>query len=576
MSLMSSLYTGNSSLRVSQNAINTTAHNLANVDTKGFTRQQVIITDHSYKTIGSNAVGLSQVGTGAAIASIMTYRNMFLDQSYRENSGRLGFYNAQYEAISEVENLLGETEGVAFQSSVSQLWSNIQELSKDPGNIVVRSNFVNSCVSFLERSKNIANQLNEYQKSLNTSIVEQVDQINEIGKKIVALNQSICGTEAAGIERANDDRNRRDVLLDELSQLVGITYKEDHTGAVSISIEGNQFVSETHCFEMGITKVDEQSELLKPVWPHLGGVDVFPNQGEVKPSQQQEVGYLKGLIVARGDKEANYTDCPQKPQKTEGMSDDEYRKALDQYEKAVKRFNQTVDASSIMTTQAQFDQLIHAIVTKINDVLCPNTTVTDETTGISYTVLDEANAPIGMDDEASSGIELFVRANCSRYEEKEIDGKVYQVYQSEDTTKRNTLYTLQQISVNQEILSNYSKLPLTSNNGSGAFDHEVCQKLLKEWQTPFGTLSPNTLTSFDINSYYTNMIGEIANRGGKYVTLVESQQLTLDAVEGQRQSISGVSSDEELTNLIRFQHAYGASSRYITTVNDLLEALLNM
>ena len=168
MSLMSSLYTGTSGLRVSQNAINTTAHNLANVDTKGFTRQQVIITDNTYSTIGSNRVSVFQVGTGTDISKVMTYRNIFYDQSFRENNGRLGFYSAQYEAVSEVENLLGETEGVAFQDSVSSLWINLQELSKDPGNIVVRSNFVNSCVSFVERSQNIMDQLSEYQKSLNT------------------------------------------------------------------------------------------------------------------------------------------------------------------------------------------------------------------------------------------------------------------------------------------------------------------------------------------------------------------------------------------------------------------------
>lgn len=576
MSLLSSLYTGTSGLRVSQHAINTTAHNLANVDTKGFTRQQVILTDNTYSTLGSNRVGVFQIGTGTDISKVMTYRNMFYDQSYRENNGRLGFYSAQYEAVSEIENLLGETEGVAFQNSVSSLWTNLQELSKDPGNIVVRSNFVNACVSFTERSQNIMDQLSEYQKSLNTNIVAQVDRINSIGSQITELNKKICAVEAGDIERANDYRDQRNVLLDELSEIVNISCSEDSSGAVSVSIEGTQFLSGGRYYEMGVAKVNEASSLLKPVWNHLGGQDVFNLDQEISTELDTDIGYLKGLIIGRGNKEANYSDIPIKPVRDDYASDQDYNTALADYEDAVKEYNKTVDVSSIMTMQAQFDQLIHGIVTMMNDILCPNTTVTDAVTGETYTVLDTDKAPVGMDENATQGVELFSRNNCSRYEEKVINGKTYQVYKEEDPSDIHTLYSINQISVNQEILSNYSVLALSSNNGSGEFDLEVCKSLTEQWQKPFATLSPNTLTEFDFNSYYTNMIGELANRGNKFSTLAESQQLTVETIDGQRQSVTGVSSDEELTNLIRFQHAYSASSRYITTVNDMLETLLNM
>ena len=576
MSLMSSLYTGTSGLRVSQNAINTTAHNLANVDTKGFTRQQVIITDNTYSTIGSNRVSVFQVGTGTDISKVMTYRNIFYDQSFRENNGRLGFYSAQYEAVSEVENLLGETEGVAFQDSVSSLWINLQELSKDPGNIVVRSNFVNSCVSFVERSQNIMDQLSEYQKSLNTNIIEQVDRINDIGKQITELNVKICSAEAGDVERANDYRDQRDLLLDELSEIVNITYREDHNGTVSVNIEGTNFITGSRYYEMGLAKVDEASPLLKPIWTHLSDKDVFNLDQEISTELNTDVGYLKGLIIGRGNKEANYTDIPIKPLRDDFANDADYNTAMADYEVAVKEYNKTIDVSSIMTMQAQFDQLINGIVTMMNDILCPNTTVTDLATGITYTVLDTDNAPVGMDENSTQGVELFSRNNCSRYVEKEINGQIYKVYQEEDPSDISTLYSINQISVNQEILANYSVLALSSNNGSGEFDLEVCQSLTEQWQKPFATLSPNTLTTFDFNTYYTNMVGELANRGNKYSTLAESQQLTVDTMDNQRQGVTGVSSDEELTNLIRFQHAYSASSRYITTVNDMLETLLNM
>ena len=574
MSLLSNLYTGTSGLRVSQNALNTTAHNLANVDTKGFSRQQVILQDNSYKTLSINPVSINQIGSGVSTAKVMTYRNIFYDQSFRENNGRLGFYTAQYEAVSEVENLLGELEGVAFQDSVSTLWSNLQELSKDPGNIVVRSNFVNSCVSFTERAQNIMDQLSEYQKSLNTNIMEQVNKINDIGKQITELNTKIAKAEAADVERANDYRDQRDLLLDELSKIVNVSYDEDYTGCVTVKIEGATFITGDRYYEMDVAKISETSSLLKPVWTHLDR-DVFNMDQEISTELDTDVGYLKGLIIGRGDKEANYSDIPIKPERDEYPSEADYNKALKAYEDKVEKYNKTVDVSSIMTMQAQFDQLVHGIVTMMNDILCPNTTITD-VAGNTYTVLDTKNAPVGMDENQTQGVELFTRNNTSRYTLKEIDGVSYYVYNEEDPSDLSTLYTINQISVNQDILANYSVLPLSSNNGSGEFDLEVCQKLIEKWQEPFATLSPNTLTTFDFNSYYTNMVGELANRGNKYITLAESQQLTVATIDGQRQGVSGVSSDDELSNLIRYQHAYNASSRYITTVNDMLETLLNM
>ena len=364
------------------------------------------------------------------------------------------------------------------------------------------------------------------------------------------------------------------MLLDELSKIVNVSYDEDYTGCVTVKIEGATFITGDRYYEMDVAKISETSSLLKPVWTHLDR-DVFNMDQEISTELDTDVGYLKGLIIGRGDKEANYSDIPIKPERDEYPSEADYNKALKAYEDKVEKYNKTVDVSSIMTMQAQFDQLVHGIVTMMNDILCPNTTITD-VAGNTYTVLDTKNAPVGMDENQTQGVELFARNNTSRYTLKEIDGVSYYVYNEEDPSDISTLYTINQISVNQDILANYSVLPLSSNNGSGEFDLEVCQKLIEKWQEPFATLSPNTLTTFDFNSYYTNMVGELANRGNKYITLAESQQLTVATIDGQRQGVSGVSSDDELSNLIRYQHAYNASSRYITTVNDMLETLLNM
>ena len=103
---------------------------------------------------------------------------------------------------------------------------------------------------------------------------------------------------------------------------------------------------------------------------------------------------------------------------------------------------------------------------------------------------------------------------------------------------------------------------------------KMVESLLSKWQEPFATLSPNDLTYNNFNGYYTAFTGAIANRGDEFDTLAKTQENMVNSVQDKRLGVTGVSSDEELTNLIKFQHAYNASARYITVVDDLLRHLI--
>ena len=105
MGLMSSLYTGVSGLQVSQRGLNTTAHNLSNLETEGYVRQQTLQTDSFYSNLGTNHISYLQVGHGAAAAAITQVRDNFLDKAYRQEFGRQHFYEAQYECATEMEEI---------------------------------------------------------------------------------------------------------------------------------------------------------------------------------------------------------------------------------------------------------------------------------------------------------------------------------------------------------------------------------------------------------------------------------------------------------------------------------------
>lgn len=616
MSLFGDLSVGTSGLKTSQYSLNVVAHNLANVDTTGYVRQQVLLDTAIYNKIGQTAVAPMQVGLGVDPSEVRQVRDIFLDKTYRLEVGRQGYYEAQRDSVTEIENLFGELQGVAFQESLNDFWVSLQELSKEPDSRVAQATLVETAISFIERADKISNQLKKYQLDLNTQIRTKITRINEIGDEIHELNKKIAYYESGKIENANDLRDRRNNLLDELGQMVKIDYKELENGEVTVLVEGVQFVSEDFCYHMGSLTMaqyrelhnieeplDEAADILLVTWPHLRQAEVFDWSQIPTTTANSDIGSLKGAVQARGTHVGKYTDIPIEPRiadfvDEDGVLDEEaYNTALDKYEYDTEQYNLYVDSSIVMRTQAEFDQLIHGMVTVLNDALCPNREVTvaagttiTRSDGSSYTfeedtvikVFDEEHAPVGVDEEATPGIELFARKTTDRYMEAQDitldDGTVLEnarIYNWEDPSDNYSLYTMGEIEINSAIINNKSKLPIINNNGTGDYDIKMIESLLSKWQEPFATLSPNTLTYNNFNNYYTQFIGEIANKGDEFNTLASNQEIMVDSVQNERLDVTGVSSDEELTYLIRYQHAYNASARYINVVDDMLEHLIN-
>ena len=573
MASFGSLHIGVSGLNVSQAALNVTSHNLTNVDTKGFVRQQAIFTDFQYVKWGESHLSSMQRGLGANFAEVKQVREAFLDQAYRQEIGRQAFYESQYSAIEEVEGLFGELEGVQFQNTMKEFWEALQELSKEPDNIVARASFIQTAVSFVERADNIYNQMNDYQINLNTKITNQVNRINEIGDEIKELNIRIRHYESTGVEKANDLRDNRNLLLDELGKMASITYKENPAGVVTVNVEGVPFVTEDLVYRMDTAQISEDSQMLKPIWVAHGYVDVFNMDRPPSSMNDTDIGSLKGILIARGHKQAKYTDIPVR---------DRYETET-QYQDAVKVYNNLINPSVIMTAQAQFDQLIHGIVTMVNDTLSPNKEITlaDDS---KIWVLDEENAPVGMDSQKIMGEALFSRKSTPRYtdyqdiqiinEEGDIETISARIYIEEDPSDNYSLYTLGEIEVNPNILQNNSNLPLSKNDGTGAYDINMTQRLIDNWQKPFATISPNTLTSNNVNDYYVSFMAEIANRGEQVNTISMNQMSMVASIDNKRAEVTGVSSDEELTNLIKFQHSYNAAARYVNVVSEMLEHII--
>lgn len=590
MSGITSLYVGVSGLKSSQNAINTTSHNLANVNTEGYVRQQVVFADTNYINKGYSGSATNQVGLGVNFQDVRRVREILLDKAFRTESGRRSFYEEQQQAVDEAQEILGELNGVPFGDYMSELWKAIQEVEKDPSSIVSRSSLIQNAVAFITRAEAVYDGFVNYQSTLNTEVVNKVNRINEIGERIFALNKEIAGIEGTGIENANDLRDERDNLLDELSGLIRTEYTEDETGIIRVRTEGVLFVDNSSVNYMGYAMLDtaDNSDYYTPTWPLLGGRKVFNLEVEISTPKANDIGSLKGVLLARGSSVADYRDIPDpadpKYQLTDGAGNFIYDYAAD-----LDKYRRLVEPSAIKSVMAEFDQLIHCIVEKVNNVLCPDIAATEaglnagdtltaaDGSTITVTqdmkVLDRANAGYGSDDNKTQGTELFSRKYTERYTEYEdASGNKYMVYNTLNEFGLESLYKLGNLEVNKAVLNDRDLLGFKT--AAGEVDQQRANKLADEWNTPYLKLGPDYVSYESFIEYYSEFVGQIGNTGDLVNGMISYQDSLANGIDNQRLSITGVSSQEELAYLIQFQSAYNAASRYITVIDQMLEHIV--
>jgi len=546
MSLFGSLYVGASGLQTGQNALNTVAHNLSNADTVGYTRQQTLLNDRQYNTLSVNpkAVANQQIGLGVSYADVRQVRDVFLDQTYRRESGRSAFYEVSYNTLTEIETLLGELEGESFSNSLNNLWEAVQELAKQPASPVTQGLLVQRSSQFVEQATNVYDALCNYQNNLNVQLKGEVDKINNYADRLYELNNAIVRIECGGIERANDLRDERNKILDELGKLGNVSYTEDLEGGLNVKFEEHILVNRAMTFKIEMD-TDPETGFYTPFWltdakkvPQEDGTfkylidncKVYDMSRVISTEANTDIGSLKGMLLARGTHRANYTDLQD-----------------------AEKYNDEVASSILMNVMAEFDNLIHNIVSEMNLVL-ENAAVKE---GGTY-----------LRNEDGSIIQLFERIGCDEYDE---NGDLIR----EDTSqgKENTLLTISNLVVNPSLVKEPTKLDFIKMDAKE--DYETAQNLQMVFETAEYTLNPNVTTKTNLVDYYSNIVSQVANTGSVFYSIYSNEQATVDSTEYARQQIVGVSDDEELNNMIKFQNAYNASSRYINVIDEMLEHILN-
>lgn len=535
MGANSSMSVALSGLRAAQAGLSVTGHNVSNSNVGGYSRQQAIQQDFSSITIGSSPVGSlkMQVGLGTQVSCIRQIRNKFYDMNYREQNSAGNFYARKYTAGEEINNIIGETQtDYRAQVAIDGIWVAVNELIKNPEGIETRATFIQNCVTFLDRMGDINRNLFEYQMNLNEQVKREVDKINDIVEKIASLNEKIQEIEGDG-RRANDLRDERNVLLDELSGFVDIEIKEtpipgSYASRMDILVDGNELLVNNVPNKIGLKYANGQYPFYEPVFTNSKEIlpadnqskPVFPNlKNEVLDKESEKAkGSLKGLLISRGYSVGNYSMIENNPREIENFL--------------------------VPKVQAKIDKLVHKIVTLLN----------------------ESATGIGLNGE--NGVPIFIRKNSQDANGLFDEQGAY--IRPENPNDYSTLFSINNIQINPALLANdgYNFLGFSASGDKG--DTAILEQISKDWKT-----ATEDLEGSSIDGYYKKIITDFAVEIQDARERLDSKINSINLTENKRMSLSAVSLDEELSNMLKFQHAYNSAAKVINVIDSMMEKIVN-
>lgn len=286
-------YTG---LQAAQTSINTTAHNVSNAKTEGYSRQQAVTTaEDAIRTYA----GYGTLGAGVTVTGIEQIRDSYYDVKYRNNKTNYGEYEVKENYMTQMEDYLNEFALKGFTTEYDNFYTSLSELQKTPTEEAALNSVVNNALSLAQYFNTLSTNLTNVQKDANEEIKNQVGEVNTIAQNIASLNKQINQIEA-NKGSANDLRDKRNNLLDELSKIVNVSTKETEIGngltTFTVSVNGQTLVDTNIYNKLTTEALDEKTNASDA----SGLYNIMWENGlEFNEYSDSLGGNLKGLIDIR-------------------------------------------------------------------------------------------------------------------------------------------------------------------------------------------------------------------------------------------------------------------------------------
>lgn len=589
-------------LSVQQGNINTTAHNIANASTVGYSRQRAVV--ETTRPFGGNgkwdSCSAGQVGTGAQITTIQRIRNEFIDYQYRDANSILGNSSVKAEFLSKIEDILGETSDTGIQGLMSEFFKSLQSLTSSSDKTDVKSVVLQNALALTDAINYTYNQLEKQMGNAQDLLGDNVAEINGYLDQINELNKQISRVSAMG-QSPNDLMDARDALLDELSSKFGFNIDKKALNAIDVNsdeyddlklinanpndLDYNRFSTVksadvvenkdgTYSLNIQYYKLGDKNS--EPVSITLSG------DKDTLNSLKDELTTCRVLIT---DKDGNFKV---------GGTKVEPGKTFDITNANLNDFKKNI-----------FKTYEHEA--GVNNVPISNDKIKGEIAG-NQSVQATIKGYMNDLDKLAAGVAYAMNA----IQTGSMDGKTTVsdtlIFVASGTTSDDKI-TAKNITINKDILDNPSLLNCKPANesGEGANDRAIAMATLNTLKFNFSNVSGDSSTwtresflnsagvSFsntsgnpeeNINlsgdssgstmvSHYAGIISKLGSASKAASNTVTNQETVLQGLENQRMSESGVSLDEEMTDIITFQHAYQANAKMISTIDELLDVVIN-
>lgn len=527
-------------LYTAQRGLTNVNHNIDNINTPGYSRQ-VLHQQASRPLMAADGSGM--LGMGSDVTGVERVRDDYLDTKYRSEAQYLGEWDVKNTLLEEMQSLYNEPSKSGFNTVLNEFYNNLQNLASDPSNLSVRAAVKEKAIAVTKYFNSVATHFEYLQNDVNNIINAKVNEVNSLADQIAKLNQQIYNYEVTG-NTANDLRDQRGHLVDKLSQLVNVQAYETVTGKLpngkddirfSVTISGKALVDHTQATHI----VAEQRNSKQ-------NAEDIENLYDLKWADGNQLtikaGELKGYLDVRDG--------------NDGLNGSADYRGIPYYQ---RKMNEFVRVLARTLNEGVVDTDGDGALDKVNghvDGYTLDSQAGDPAAGIRFfTRMDEYGKPISSaafaaaagtvtDDPLTTGINEYLDAIYSQI-------------------------TAKNFSISSEIDDDPSNNIATSDSPGEVGNIENLRSII--------SLRHNTYMFMEGSpeDFVKTIVSTLGVDGQQAKAHLDNQSIMTKQIDNRRKSISGVSIDEEMGNLVRYQHAYNAAAKMIQTYAELLDVLVN-
>jgi flagellar hook-associated protein 1 FlgK len=528
-----------SAIFASQTALTVTSQNIANVNTPGFTRREALFAVAAPVALSGNLLG-----NGVTITGIKRYYDQFIQTQLLGQYENYGRSSALNQTLSQIEQIFNEAKNIGLAVPLTDFFNAWQELATNPEGFVQRSDLLQKANSLVLAAKQMERGITDNLESVSDSIDNIAERVNAIASEIAAINGKIVQVEAGSqVQNANDLRDQRDVLMNELATLVDFSSYEDENGSMTIMAGMRNLVSGETSNSLS-TRTNEEGD--KDLY--LDGINIT---GNIKKGQ------LGGLISVRDTIRTNSLNGLRR-----------LIASLIQEINALHRSGYGLDG----TTDNDFFTPLQLSTRDFSSGADMTATITDS----SQLTLDEYSIQF----DASGNYFVYNKQNGTLVTSGayvsgspiSFDGIEISITGTVTSTDKFTVSPLTDVMKNFQVaISDQQKIAAASSNAALPGDNSNALRIVQLYQNSIANLGGATLSS-----YYGGLVSTIGSMSRAASDSLTFDDNLLSELNTKRESLSGVSLDEEAANLIRFQRSYQAGAKMIQITDELLQTLLDL